>query len=102
MLFMPECISHIVVYTEPINLRWGPDRIRRFCADEIGIQPDVFTAFIFANRKQDTLLMYYVDHDGDAIMHKKLPKGAFLMPVPEPARKWIKMRAAMVDRLFRV
>lgn len=102
MLFMPECISHIVVYTEPINMRWGPDRIRAFCAEEIGIEPDVFTAFIFANRKQDAMLMYYVDYDGDAVMHKKLEKGAFLMPAPEPDRKWVKMRSAMVDRLFRV
>lgn len=101
-LLLPPSVAHLVVYLEPINLRWGPDRLRVFCREEIGIEPDESTGFVFTNRKQDSLVMYYVDEDGDGVLRKKLDKGAFLMPLPGPeAKKWTKMKATMIRRLFR-
>jgi len=101
-LLMPPSVSQLVVYLEPINLRWGPDRLRAFCREEIGMEPDESTGFIFTNRNQDSLVLYYVDEDGDGILRKKLDKGAFLMPLPGPdGKKWTKMGAAMAGRLFR-
>ena len=101
-LIMPPSVTQLVVYLEPINLRWGPDRIRTFCREEIGVEPDESTGFIFTNRKQDSLLMYYVAEDGDGVLQKKLDKGAFLMPAPDPeAKKWVRMKAEMMGRLFR-
>ena len=101
-LLMPPSVSKLVVYLEPINLRWGPDRLRAFCQQEIGVEPDESTGFIFTNRKQDRLLMYYVAEDGDGVLQKKLDKGAFLMPAPgHDGKKWVKMKAEMISRLFR-
>lgn len=84
-MILPYGVSRVIVYLEPVSMRWGPDKVRTFCAEELGIEPDTKTAFLFTNRKQDTLLMYCVNDDGDTVLMKKLDKGAFLLPAPEHA-----------------
>lgn len=99
---MPSSVSQLVVYPDPVDTRWGPDRLRAFCQEEIDIEPDASTGFIFTNRRKDRLLMYYVTENGDGVMLKKLERGAFLMPAPTPdGNRWIAMKAAMAARLFR-
>jgi transposase len=99
---MPPSVSQLVVYLDPVDTRWGPDRLRALCQEEIGMKPDAATGFIFTNRKKDRLLMYYVTENGDGVTLKKLERGAFLLPAPTPdGKRWVVMKAAMAARLFR-
>lgn len=99
--FLPDSANRVVVYLEPISMRWGTDRIRRFCQDELGVEPDPGTAFLFLNSKRDTLLLYFVDGEGDQLLMKKLDRGSFLLPAPDDDASFVTMKPSMLPRLFR-
>ena len=80
----------------------GPDRIRSYCQDELGLEPDQATAFVFTNSKRDCLLLYCVDADGDRVVQKQLEKGAFLLPAPKSdGAAYVRVKRALLSRLFR-
>lgn len=100
--FVPVAVSRLVVGLEPVNMRWREDRIRSYCRDELGLEPDTSTAFLFTNSKRDNLLLYCLDSDGDRLVQKKLEKGAFLLPAPETeGAAYVTMKRSMLSRLFR-
>ncbi len=41
---MPANLKRVVVYLQPISMRWGPTKLRALCRDEIGIEPDSATS----------------------------------------------------------
>ncbi|MGD0837718.1 MAG: IS66 family insertion sequence element accessory protein TnpB [Polyangia bacterium] len=99
---LPQSVTRVVVYLQPINLRWGPEKLGTFCRDVIGVEPDPSTWFLFVNRRRDTLLMYFLGFDGDETILKKLDKGAFLLPAPQAeGAPFVIFRPSMLPRLFR-
>lgn len=100
--FVPLAVTRLVVGLEPVNMRWGPERIRSYCRDELGIEPVPSIAFLFTNAKRDNLLLYCVDQDGDRVVQRKLDKAAFLLPAPESeGAAYVSMKRSMLSRLFR-
>lgn len=100
-LFLLPSTRRLVLFPAPINARWGPDRLRVACERDLGLTLDRRTAVIFHNRKQDTLVLYMLDEDGDRCITKKLERGAFLLPVPPAGKKYVVLRASNVASLFR-
>jgi hypothetical protein len=99
---LPANAKRVVVYLKPVNMRWGPERLRGLCSETLGIVPDASTVFLFTNKNQDSLLMYFADHASDQTLMKKLDKGAFLLPVPErEGEAFVIMKPSMLPRLFR-
>jgi hypothetical protein len=100
--FLPKSATRVVVYLQPINLRWGAEKLGAFCREVIGVEPNQSTCFLFVNRRRDTLLMYFLGFDGDETIMKKLDKGAFLLPVPDTeGAPFVILRPSMLPRLFR-
>ncbi len=101
-LFIPPQINKVLVYPKPVNMRWGATKLRSFCTDMLGSEPKTDTAFLFTNKKQDTLLLYLVDEDGDRTLMKKLDRGTFLMPTAKPGGvPFITMRRSALSKLLR-
>jgi IS66 Orf2 like protein len=100
-LFIPPSTRRLVLYPVPINVRWGPDRLRVACERELGLTLDPATAVIFHNQKKDTIVLYTLDHTGDRCITKKLERGAFLLPVPADGQKYVVLAASKVASLFR-
>ncbi len=100
-LLIPRQITKVLIYPKPVSMRWGPTKLRSFCADTLGVEPQPDTAFLFTNKKQDTLLLYLVSEDGDQILTKKLDRGAFLVPTGKPGAAFVTMRRSALPRLFR-
>ncbi|MEY4583116.1 MAG: transposase [Pseudomonadota bacterium] len=100
--FLPADATRIVVYLEPISMRFGTERLRKLCTEAIGIEPDPFTAFLFTNKARDCLLLFSTGRSGDQTLMKRLDKGAFLLPAPEVEGKpFVILRSAVLERLFR-
>jgi hypothetical protein len=60
------------------------------------------TAFLFTNKKQDTLLLYLVCEGGDQTVTKKLDRGAFLVPTVVPGGSpFVTVRRSALSKLFR-
>ena len=99
---MPENLTRIVVYHLPISMRLGTTKLRSLCRDELGIEPDPSTAFLFVNKGHDTLLLYSIDPDGDRTLTKRIEKGAFIMPAPGPdGAPFTILRPSLLPRMFR-
>lgn len=98
---VPSRTTRVIVWLEPISMRWGGDRLRRFCREELEIEPDPTTSFLFVNKARDTLLLYSTDDDGDQTVLKKLDRGAFLLPTPDDDARFLEMTPSMLPRLFR-
>ncbi len=100
--FLPQSATRVVVYLNPIRVRWGAKKLGMLCREVVGIEPDPFTCFLFVNRDRDTLLMYFVGRDGEQTLMKKLDKGAFLLPAPEAdGTPFVVLRPAVLSRMFR-
>ena len=97
---MPANLKRVVVYLQPISMRWGATKLRSLCRDKLGIEPDSSTAFLFVNKSHDCLLLYSTHPDGDQTLTKKIEKGAFIMPAPGGAL-FITMRPSILSRMFR-
>jgi len=100
-LFIPTYTRRLILYPNPINVRWGPDRLRVACERDLGIRLDRTTAALFHNRAQDTLGLYTLDDDGDRCIKKKLYRGAFLLPAPAAGETYVVVEASKVGTLFR-
>ena len=98
---IPPSIRRLVLFPVPINVRWGPDRLRIACERDLGLTLDRKTAVIFHNRKQDTLVLYTLEEDGDSCITKKLERGTFLLPVVPEGERYVVLKASMVGSLFR-
>jgi hypothetical protein len=100
--FLPRNLKRLVVYLPPINMRWGTTKLRSLCREELGMEPDTSTAFLFVNKSHDCLLLYSIDADGDRTVTKKLEKGAFIVPAPKDGRSpFVILRPTMLSRLFK-
>lgn len=101
-LFVPRQINNVLIYSKPISMRWREAKLRSFCADTLGVEPRPDVAFLFTNKKQDTLLLYFVSEGGDQIVTKKLDRGAFLVPATQPdGAPFVAVRRSALSRLFR-
>ena len=100
--FLPRSATRVVVYLEPINIRWGARRLGVFCREVIGVEPDIRTCFLFVNARRDTLLVYFIDGDGDQTLLKKLDEGPLRLPAPEAgSAPFLIFRRSELTRLFR-
>lgn len=101
-LFIPRQINKVLIYPKPISMRWGTTRLRSFCADTLGVEPQPDMAFLFTNKKQDTLMLYLVCEDGDQTLTKKLDRGAFMLPTGKPGGPpFVSTRRSALSKLFR-
>jgi hypothetical protein len=101
-LLIPAQIKKVLIYPKPISMRWGATKLRSFCAETLGVEPQPDTAFLFTNKKQDTLLLFLVCEDGDQTVTKKLDRGAFLVPTGKPdGAPFVTVRRSALSKLFR-
>jgi hypothetical protein len=99
---LPRSTTRVVVYLEPINVRWGAKKLGAFCREVLHMEPDYSTCFLFVNGRRDTLVVYFLDRDGEQTLMKRLDKGAFLLPAPEAdGAGFVVLRPSMLGRLLR-
>lgn len=100
--FLPKSAKRVVVYLEPINVRWGVEKLGAFCREVVGVEPVDGSCFLFVNSRRDTLLLYFMDRTGEQTVTKKLDKGSFLLPArDENGAPFVILRPGMLSRLFR-
>lgn len=99
---LPTSATRVVVYLQPINTRWGAQKLGAFCREVLPVEADDRTCFLFVNARRDTLLLYYANDDGEQTLQKRLDKGAFLLPAPDATgAPFAILRRSMLPRLFR-
>jgi transposase len=96
----------IFVCTEPIDMRFGFDRLAAAVRERVGQDPLSGGLYIFANRAATRLKLLWFDRNGLCILYKRLHRAVFELPiVPDGSRAVRLDRCALaallagVDRL---
>ena len=82
-------------------MQWGHERLNRLCKEELAMDPKDGGVFLFFNKAQDCLKIFYVDEEGDQSIMKKLDKGWFLVPVSTDETSFVKVRTKLLPSLFK-
>jgi len=98
---LPAATTKVLLYTRPISMAWGLDRMSRLCREETGSAPQVGTAFLFFNRAHDRLRIYFRSESEDDFVEKLLKKGRFLLPTAAPGCKFVQIDRSKLGTLFR-
>ena len=73
----------IFIGLEPIDLRWGFDRLSGIVSDRIGRDARSGALFVFFGKQRHALKVIFFDGTGLCLFYKRLDKGVFRLPEAE-------------------
>jgi transposase len=65
---------------EPIDLRWGFERLSGLVVERLGRAARSGALFVFFGRRRDALKVFFFDGTGLCVFYKRLDKGTFRIP----------------------
>ena len=91
----------IFIGLEPIDLRWGFDRLAGIVHDRIGREPRSGALFVFFGKRREAIKIIFADGTGLCIFYKRLDRGTFrLPPIDDAAATSIEIEARALDDLL--
>jgi transposase len=72
----------IFVALDPIDLRWGFDRLCGVVAERLGRQARSGALFVFFGRRRTAAKILFADRTGVCVFYKRLDTGTFRIPDP--------------------
>ena len=72
----------VFIGVDPIDLRWGFDRLAGLVADRIGREARSGALFAFFGRRRTAVKVLFFDGTGLCLFYKRLDKGTFPLPTP--------------------
>lgn len=72
----------VFVGLDPIDLRWGFERLAGTVLERMGRRVRGGALFVFFGRRRDALKIFFHDGTGHGVFYKRLDKGRFRLPVP--------------------
>ena len=91
----------IYLGTEPIDLRWGFDRLCGVVSERIGRRPRSGAVFAFFGKRRHAMKVLYFDGTGLCIFYKRLDAGTFRLPLShDPTRRTVVLTERELDDLF--
>jgi transposase len=98
-------ISHglpIYVALEPVDMRWGFERLGGLVRERMGLEPRARALFVFVGKRGFTMKVLTWDGTGTVLVHKKLDAGKFTMPRPtRVGDQHIVVNDAIFDVIFK-
>ena len=91
----------IYLGTEPIDLRWGFDRLCGVVSERIGRRPRSGAIFAFFGRRRHAMKVLYFDGTGLCIFYKRLDAGTFRLPLShDSTARTVVLTERELDDLF--
>src|ERR1043165_514217 len=72
----------IFVALDPIDLRWGFDRLCGVVAERLGRQARSGALFVFFGRRRSAAKILFADRTGVCVLYKRLDANTFRIPEP--------------------
>jgi transposase len=70
----------IFLGVEPIDLRWGFDRLSGIVSERIARPPRSGALFVFFGKRRDAIKVLFYDGTGLCLFYKRLDRGTFRLP----------------------
>jgi len=91
----------IFIGLEPIDLRWGFDRLSAIVHDRIGRESRSGALFVFFGKRREAIKIVFADGSGLCLFYKRLDRGTFRIPViDDPSATSIAIEARALDDLL--
>jgi transposase len=86
---------------EPIDLRWGFDRLAGIVHEQLGQVARSGALFVFVGKRRTALKVLFFDGTGLSVLYKRLDKGTFRVPdPPRPGTTSIELGERELDDLL--
>lgn len=72
----------VFVGLDPIDLRWGFDRLAGIVHERIGRDARSAALFVFFGKRRTALKVFFFDGSGLCVLYKRLDSGTFRLPEP--------------------
>jgi len=90
----------VFVGLDPIDLRWGFDRLAGIASEHLGRNPRSGALFVFFGRRQTAMKVLFFDGTGMCMLYKRLDRGAFRIPTAPADARSITIEQHELDALF--
>lgn len=67
----------VYVALEPVDMRYGFERLAGVVRERIGYEPRCGALFVFFGRRRHTVKIVFADGTGMCVFHKRLDRGTF-------------------------
>lgn len=92
----------IVVCLEPVDMRYGFDRLAATAKERIGEDPQNGTVLVvFANRGATRMKLLWFDRNGYCLLYKRLHRAVFEVPVVRDGTRALRIDGTALARLLR-
>lgn len=72
----------VFVALEPVDLRWGFDRLCSVAGERTGREGRSGALFVFLGRRRTAVKVLFFDGTGMCLFYKRLDQGTFRLPAP--------------------
>jgi transposase len=91
----------IFVCTEPVDMRYGFDRLAYTAKSRLGEDPQSGGILVvFANRGATRLKLLWYDRNGYCLLYKRLHRAVFELPLPSDASSSVRIDTAALAKLL--
>lgn len=90
----------IFVCTEPVDMRFGFDRLAAAVRERVGQDPLSGGLYIFANRAATRLKLLWFDRNGLCILYKRLHRAVFDVPIAPAGARSVRLNRAALAALL--
>ena len=91
----------IFLSMDPIDLRWGFDRLVGLVSERLGRSARTGALFVFFGRRREAIKVLFFDGSGLCLFYKRLDQGTFRMPEPrEPGGHSVPLTERELDALL--
>jgi transposase len=70
----------VFIGLEPIDLRWGFERLAGIVCEQLGQMPRSGALFVFVGKRRTALKILFYDGSGMCLLYKRLDRGTFRTP----------------------
>lgn len=90
----------VFVGLEPIDLRWGFDRLSGIVAERLTQDVRGGALFVFFGKRRDALKVLFFDGTGLCLFYKRLDQGAFRLPLAPEGTTSLVIEERVLDDLL--
>jgi transposase len=90
----------VFIGLEPIDLRWGFDRLAGIVADRLTREARSGALFVFFGKRREALKVLFFDGTGLCLFYKRLDRGTFRLPLAPEGTTTLAIEERVLDDLL--
>ena len=91
----------VYIATEPVDMRFGFERLSGLVRERMGREPRSRALFVFIGKRKHTMKVLTWDGTGVVLHYKRLDEGRFVVPTPtRPNERSVQVSEAFFEALF--